>query len=148
MTLTKRIFDIVFALALGILLLPFQIVVAVLILILDGRPIFYVSERMKSVNGPFSLFKFRTMRTDTQANTGVTGGEKTSRITRTGKLLRKTRLDELPQLWNILIGDMSFVGPRPPLRQYVDRFPEIYSEVLSSRPGVTGLASLKFHKHE
>ncbi len=63
-------------------------------------------------------------------------------------MLRRTRLDELPQLWNILRGDMSFVGPRPPLRMYVERFPGLYAQVLRSRPGVTGLATLVFHRRE
>ena len=65
-----------------------------------------------------------------------------------GRFLRRARLDEIPQLWNVIRGDMSFVGPRPPLRLYVERFPEIYGKVLRSRPGITGLATLKFHAHE
>jgi lipopolysaccharide/colanic/teichoic acid biosynthesis glycosyltransferase len=81
-------------------------------------------------------------------DTGVSGGDKTSRITRIGRILRKTRLDEVPQLWNVLKGDMSFVGPRPPLRLYVERFPALYAQVLQSRPGITGLATLSFHRHE
>jgi lipopolysaccharide/colanic/teichoic acid biosynthesis glycosyltransferase len=78
----------------------------------------------------------------------ATGGHKAGRVTATGKWLRETRLDEVPQLWNILRGDMSFVGPRPPLRAYVERFPAVYQAVLRSRPGVTGLATLKFHRRE
>ena len=65
-----------------------------------------------------------------------------------GRMLRKTRADEIPQLWNVLRGDMSFVGPRPPLRIYVERFPELYREVLKSRPGITGLATITYHRHE
>ena len=79
---------------------------------------------------------------------GVTGGDKADRITPTGHILRKFRLDETPQILNILRGDMSFVGPRPPLRQYTDAFPETYEAVLRSRPGVTGLATLHYHRHE
>ena len=86
--------------------------------------------------------------TVTKADSGVSGGDKSARITRTGRFLRKTRLDEIPQLWNVLKGDMSFVGPRPPLRQYVERFPELYAKVLQSRPGITGLATLVYHGHE
>ena len=70
------------------------------------------------------------------------------RITGVGRFLRRSSLDEFPQLWNILKGDLSFVGPRPPLREYVERYPEIYREVLKSRPGVTGLATVVYHKHE
>jgi lipopolysaccharide/colanic/teichoic acid biosynthesis glycosyltransferase len=93
------------------------------------------------------LWKLRTM-TVAAADSGVSGGDKSARVTRIGRLLRRTRLDEVPQLWNILRGDMSFVGPRPPLRTYVERFPALYARVLQSRPGITGLATLAFHAHE
>jgi lipopolysaccharide/colanic/teichoic acid biosynthesis glycosyltransferase len=82
------------------------------------------------------------------SESGVSGGVKFARITPAGAWLRSKRLDEFPQLWNILKGDISFVGPRPPLRQYVEQFPDLYGEVLKSRPGVTGLASIVYHKHE
>lgn len=147
MTPLKRVFDILLALILmGILTVPFMVIV-VLLVARDGFPIFYVAERMKSHDRPFKLWKLRTM-TVAGADSGVSGGDKSARITPNGSLLRRTRLDEIPQLWNILRGDMSFVGPRPPLRIYVERFPEIYKQVLKSRPGVTGIASLYFHKHE
>ena len=83
-----------------------------------------------------------------ETDVGVTGGNKTNRIKPAGRWLRKTRLDELPQLWNILRGDISFVGLRPPLREYVERFPDLYSAVLQNRPGVTGLATIVYHRHE
>jgi len=88
------------------------------------------------------------MRPAAVGNDGVSGGDKADRITRTGRFLRRTRLDEVPQLWNVLRGDMSFVGPRPPLRVYVERFPQLYAQVLQSRPGITGLATLACHRHE
>ena len=113
----------------------------------QGRPLFYVSERMKSPGQPFRLWKLRTM-SAVAGDSGVSGGDKRDRVTPVGRILRRIRFDEVPQLWNVLRGDMSFVGPRPPLRQYTERFPEIYGEVLKSRPGVTGLASLHFHRHE
>ena len=147
MTLTKRLFDLAIALVLSLVLLPVFLIVAALILIKDGRPIFYVSERMKTSDTGFNVYKFRTMK-PSKENTGVSGGDKGDRITKFGYALRRTRLDELPQLLNVLKGDISFVGPRPPLRQYVEQFPEIYGPVLQSRPGITGLASLKFHAHE
>lgn len=147
MTFDKRALDIGLALFLTIVLSPFILTVAVLILLRDGRPILYVSERMTTPDTAFGLVKFRTM-TLAHSDSGVTGADKSDRITRTGRLLRRTRLDELPQLWNVLRGDMSFVGPRPPLRQYVDAFPEVYAEVLRSRPGITGLASLVYADHE
>lgn len=147
MPLWKRIFDIVGVLVLAVPLVPVMAVTALVILLRDGRPIFFVSERMKTADQGFALVKFRTMRPDT-ADSGVSGGDKTARITRTGTFLRRTRLDELPQLWNILKGDMSFVGPRPPLRRYVVDYPGVYRRVLRSRPGVTGLATLIYHRHE
>ena len=147
MTVPKRLFDLAIALVLSLVLLPVFLFVAALILIKDGRPILYVSERMKTPDTGFNVYKFRTMK-PSKENTGVSGGDKGDRITKYGHAFRRTRLDELPQLWNVLRGDISFVGPRPPLRQYVEQFPEIYGLVLQSRPGITGLASLKFHAHE
>jgi len=147
MTPSKRIFDLLVAIILSVLLMPLLIIGALVILVLDGRPVFYFSERMKTSQQGFTLVKFRTMKPDL-ADSGVSGRDKSNRITRTGKFLRKSRLDEVPQLWNVIKGDISFVGPRPPLRQYVERFPEIYKQVLQSRPGITGLASVYFHAHE
>ena len=145
--MTKRLFDIIVALAIAILLLPLIASVSLLILLRDGRPVFYVSERMKAPGQGFELLKFRTMRSD-KKDVGATGAHKNNRITKTGLVLRRSRIDEIPQIWNILVGDMSFVGPRPPLRRYVEKFPELYSRVLHNRPGVTGLASVYFHRHE
>ncbi len=147
MTLTKRLFDLFFAALLLLVLGPVLIGLLLWLLVRQGRPLFYVAERMKGVDQPFDLWKLRTM-TVVAADSGVSGGDKDARITPAGAWLRRKRLDELPQLWNILRGDLSFVGPRPPLRQYVEAYPEIYREVLKSRPGVTGLASLVYHRHE
>ena len=146
-TLTKRLCDVILATALVLLLaLPFGLLLLYL-LWAEGRPLFYVAERMRAPDRPFALWKLLTM-TVVPPEAGVSGGNKASRITAAGRFLRRTRLDEVPQLWNVLKGDMSFVGPRPPLRLYVERFPEIYAQVLQSRPGVTGLATLVFHRHE
>ncbi|MGL4319226.1 MAG: sugar transferase [Paracoccaceae bacterium] len=147
MPTSKRLFDIVVALLLAVPLTPVIILLGICILLIDGRPVFFLSERMKTPQQGFVLVKFRTMRPDAR-DQGVTGGDKTNRITRLGSFLRRTRLDEVPQLWNVLKGDMSFVGPRPPLRRYVEGFPEIYGPVLRSRPGLTGLATLYYHRHE
>ena len=147
MTPAKRIMDLVLALALlALLALPFGLLLLWL-LAKQGAPLFYVSERMRAPGRPFALWKLRTM-TVVAPEQGVSGGDKSSRITPAGAVLRRVRLDEVPQLWNILIGDMSFVGPRPPLRLYVERFPDLYAQVLRNRPGVTGLATLVFHRHE
>jgi len=147
MTWRKRIFDLFFASLLVLILGPILLALLVWLLVKQGRPIFYVAERMKGVDQPFDLWKLRTM-TVVNQDAGVSGGDKTARITPIGAWLRRRRLDEFPQLYNILKGDLSFVGPRPPLREYVDRHPEIYTRVLQSRPGVTGLASIAYHRHE
>ncbi len=147
MTFSKRIFDLIVAVILSIVLLPVIVITSLAILILDGRPVFFISERMHSPQQGFQLIKFRTMKPSIE-NRGVSGGDKNARITRTGRFLRRSRLDELPQLFNVFRGDISFVGPRPPLRQYVERFPEIYAQVLLSRPGISGLASVLYHEHE
>lgn len=147
MTPAKRLIDVTLALLLAaILALPFSLVMLWLLL-REGRPLFYVSERMRAPGRPFLLWKLRTM-TVVPPEAGVSGGNKASRITATGRFLRRSRLDEVPQLWNVLKGDMSFVGPRPPLRLYVERFPDLYARVLQNRPGITGLATLVFHAHE
>ena len=147
MTPFKRLFDLGLGiLGLSLLALP-TLIIAAMLLLCQGRPIFYLSERVKSPQQNFRLWKFRTMRVALDDG-GVSGGNKMSRITPLGKVLRRTRLDEVPQLWNILRGDMSFVGPRPPLPIYVDQFPVLYAKVLQNRPGLTGLATLAFHKRE
>jgi len=147
MTWRKRIFDLFFASLLVVILGPILLGLLVWLLLKEGRPLFHVAERMKTPEQSFNLWKLRTM-TVVEGDQGVSGGNKRARITPTGAWLRARRLDEFPQLWNILRGDLSFVGPRPPLREYVARFPEVYREVLKSRPGVTGLATIRFHKHE
>ena len=147
MTWQKRLFDLFFVLLLVVVLSPVLIVLVIWLLLKEGRPLFYVAERMKAPGQPFDLWKLRTM-TVVDDDQGVSGGNKDQRITKTGAWLRRKRLDELPQLWNILKGDLSFVGPRPPLREYVERYPEVYRDVLKSRPGVTGMATIVYHKHE
>lgn len=148
MTWQKRSFDLIFGL---VILIPIAMVIGVIAIVIwlqrDG-PVFYVSKRMKSPQEPFNLVKFRTMTHHATTESGVTGADKTDRVTKLGAVLRRYRLDEFPQLWNLLRGDISTVGPRPPLPEYVERFPKIYAQVLKSRPGLTGLATLHFHKRE
>ncbi|MFC0159421.1 sugar transferase [Mameliella alba] len=139
--------DVLYAIGMTVLLSPLILYVAVVVWRNDGWPIIYRSERMKSPTRSFLLWKFRTMKND-PADAGVTGPSKSGRITPTGAWLRRKRLDELPQLWNILRGDMGFVGPRAPLRRYVEKYPEIYAEVLKERPGITGMASMAYHRTE
>ena len=147
MTPGKRVFDLVVAGLLAVILSPVLLILIALLWLTEGRPVFYVAERMKTPTEGFGLIKLRTM-SAAPANSGVTGGDKAGRVSRLQRLLRRTRADEIPQLWNVLRGDISLVGPRPPLRLYVEAFPELYAEVLQSRPGITGLASLVFHGHE
>lgn len=147
MKFTKRAFDLWTAAMITPIVLPAVLIIALIILIRDGRPVFYGGERMKTMDQGFPLWKFRTMKVD-PGDSGVSGGDKSDRITRTGRFLRKRRLDEMPQVWNIWRGDISVVGPRPPLRQYVEQFPEIYREVLKNKPGLTGFATIYYSKHE
>lgn len=147
MTFSKRVFDLLGGLIGAIVLAPLTVVVALAVLILDGRPVFYLSERMQTPTKPIKLIKFRTMKPVAQ-DSGVSGGHKADRITSIGRFLRRTHLDEIPQIWNVVLGDISFVGPRPQLREIVERFPDVYREVLKSRPGITGLASVYFSARE
>jgi lipopolysaccharide/colanic/teichoic acid biosynthesis glycosyltransferase len=147
MTPQKRLLDIVLALLLITLAIPVLLGLMIILAVTEGRPLFYVSERMQTPTKGFALIKLRTMRVGA-SDGGVTGGNKSNAIPPIYRALRKSRLDELPQLWNVLVGQMSFVGPRPPLRVYVRDFPTLYAGVLRNRPGITGLASLRFHHHE
>ena len=147
MTLSKRLMDIVISLLLMVLLGPVFLILLFILAIFEGRPIFYISERMKTPTQGFALLKLRTM-SPSLNDGGVTGGVKFARMSPLHRLLRKTRADELPQIYNVMRGDISLVGPRPPLRVYVDAFPEIYGRVLRNRPGITGLASVVYHSHE
>ncbi|MBT0957797.1 sugar transferase [Alphaproteobacteria bacterium KMM 3653] len=145
----KRLFDIVLALILLVPGLPAMAIIAVIILLRDGRPVLFVSERMRAPGQAFRLYKFRTMSlSDDLSIIRPLGGDQVHRVTPIGRVLRRTRLDELPQLFNVLKGDISFVGPRPPLRKYVEAYPEIYARVLATPPGITGLATVLYHAHE
>lgn len=147
MTWQKRLLDLLFAGLLVVVLSPVILGLLIWLWIKQGRPLFYAAERMKTPDQAFTLWKLRTMDVAAE-DQGVSGANKDARITKIGAMLRRRRIDELPQLFNILRGDLSFVGPRPPLRDYVERFPKLYGEVLKSRPGVTGLATLVYHEHE
>lgn len=143
----KRVFDVFGVVLVLIPLSIIMLIVAITLAVVEGGPILYRAERMRAPGQPFTQYKFRTMLRD-EADYGATGAHKHWRITRLGHFLRRTRIDELPQLFNILKGDMSFVGPRPPLPEYVERFPLVYAQVLKCRPGATGLATLIYHRHE
>jgi lipopolysaccharide/colanic/teichoic acid biosynthesis glycosyltransferase len=140
----KRIIDIV-ASFLGLLLLsPFLFAIAALIKLDSAGPVFFRQERIGRGFRPFLIYKFRTMvKEAAKLGAPITIGED-PRITRVGRFLRRTKIDELPQLFNVVKGDMSLVGPRPELRRYVDAFRQEYDQILTMRPGLTDLASLKF----
>lgn len=118
---------------------------AVAVLFGDGFPILFRQKRVGQHGRPFWIVKFRTMRPALGAD--VTGAGD-PRVTRVGRVVRRFKLDELPQLWNVLVGDMSLVGPRPELRRYVAAEPRAYRAVLQVRPGITDWASLVFHDEE
>lgn len=148
MTPAKRLLDLALVLVLAVPGLALMLACALAIRLIDGGPVFYGAARIGQGGRPFTLWKLRTMTPGSDADGGVSGGAKAARITPLGRHLRRWRLDELPQLWNILAGQMSFVGPRPPLPRYVERFPALYAEVLRARPGITGLATCRYHRRE
>ena len=138
----KRGFDL-FASFIGlVVLLPLLVPIAVLIKLHDGGPIFYRGLRIGRYGKPFCIFKFRTMVVNAEKIGGPSTADDDPRITTIGKILRKYKLDELSQLINVLIGDMSLVGPRPEVQQYVDMFTEREKAILSVRPGITDWASV------
>ena len=140
----KRLVDIVAA-SIGLLLLsPLFLILAALIKLDSSGPVLFRQERIGRGFIPFLIYKFRTMAAG-RANEGLCiTSRNDARITRLGRWLRATKLDELPQLLNVLIGDMSLVGPRPEVRHYVELFRSEYEPLLSIRPGMTDLASLKY----
>ena len=140
----KRIFDIIFSLLGILILLPFFFLFAMLIIIDSRFPVFYSQKRVGRNGIDFSLLKFRTMKNDSDTKGLLTVGEKDSRVTNIGYFLRKYKIDELPQLFNVLIGDMSLVGPRPEVRKYVEMYNPEQKKVLSVKPGITDYASIAY----
>lgn len=140
----KRTFDILFS-SIGLLmLLPVFLVMAVWIKADSEGPVFYRQVRVGMHGKLFRIFKFRSMRLGSDKASQITIGERDSRITRSGIIIRKYKLDELPQLINVFTGDMSFVGPRPEVPKYVDLYTEEQRHVLDVRPGITDMASIKY----
>jgi lipopolysaccharide/colanic/teichoic acid biosynthesis glycosyltransferase len=140
----KRVFDVVFSLVGLIFLGPLLILIAFLMKLTTIGPIIYKQVRVGKDNNDFLIFKFRTMVVDADKVGLLTVGGRDPRITKLGYYLRKYKLDELPQLANVVIGDMSFVGPRPEVRKYVDLYNDKQMQVLKVRPGITDLASIAF----
>lgn len=140
----KRLFDFIVAFMGVVLLSPLLLMVAFLIMIYSKGPVLFRQERIGRGGCPFLIYKFRTMVADAPHKGGLITPDGDPRVTWVGHLLRKTKIDELPQLFNVLRGDMSLVGPRPEVRKYVELFCQDFEEILSVKPGITDLASLTY----
>ena len=144
----KRIFDIIIAIIITVIAAPFMLIIAIWIKLDSKGPVFFRQRRVTTYGRVFRIFKFRTMVTDAEKKGTQVTVKGDSRITKAGKFLRKCRLDELPQLFNVLIGDMSFVGTRPEVEHYVDRYTDEMNATLLMPAGITSLASIKFKDEE
>lgn len=142
----KRLFDLIVSTIILLIFLPFGILISLLIAVESRGGVFYRQERIGRNGGPFYLWKFRTMRKNADKLGKLTVGMRDPRITRVGLFIRKVKLDEFPQFLNVLSGDMSIVGPRPEVREYVDLYTAEQREVLSVKPGITDYASLEYFK--
>ncbi|WP_353777535.1 sugar transferase [Winogradskyella sp. 3972H.M.0a.05] len=140
----KRLFDIVFSSIGLILTAPILLIIAILIKLDSKGPVFYKQVRVGKHDKDFKIFKFRTMHVDSDRLGLLTVGDRDPRVTKVGYTLRKYKLDELPQLINVFLGNMSFVGPRPEVRKYVDMYSESDKEILNVKPGITDYASIKY----
>ena len=140
----KRLFDIIASLLGIIILIPFLLIICIFIVAGSGFPVFYLQTRVGKDGKDFNLFKFRTMANNSDKKGLLTIGGRDSRVTKIGYYLRKYKLDELPQLLNVFIGDMSMVGPRPEVRKYVNLYNDMQKKVLHVKPGITDLASIEF----
>ena len=139
-----RFCDIVFILFGLLFLCTVFLVVALWIVIDNPGPVFYRQQRVGKDGKDFGLLKFRSMRVGADKMSLITVGDRDPRVTRAGYYIRRYKLDELPQLWNVLVGDMSLVGPRPEVRRYVDLYTPEQRKVLSVRPGITDYASIEY----
>jgi len=145
---TKRVFDLVVSVISISLLIPFSVIISVLIILDSGFPVFFIQKRVGRDRKLFDLYKFRTMTVLKGTEKGSFDAGNSSRVTRVGKILRKTKLDELPQLLNVLKGDMSLVGPRPEVEKWTKVYPQKWDRVLSVMPGITDNASIEFRDEE
>ena len=141
-----RFFDICFSLFGLIILIPVFLVIGLLVYTSSKGGIFYTQERIGRFGVPFKLYKFRSMRIGSDQNGLLTVGKRDSRITPIGNFIRRYKLDELPQLWNVLIGDMSLVGPRPEVERYTRLYSAEQRRVLTLKPGITDPASIHYRK--
>lgn len=144
----KRAFDIAVSLAGLSLLWPFFAVTGLAVWLTSGGPVLFAQERAGRRGRPFRLLKFRTMSVLEGAEDGLFEPGSRQRVTPFGRILRTSKIDELPQLWNVLKGEMSVVGPRPEIRKWVDAFPDRWSRILSVKPGITDPASVVYRHEE
>jgi lipopolysaccharide/colanic/teichoic acid biosynthesis glycosyltransferase len=142
----KRVFDIICSLLILFFFLPFGLVIALLIVFESRGGVFYRQTRVGRFGKQFRLWKFRTMRPNSDKLGTLTVGMRDPRITNVGYFIRKTKLDEFPQFLNVLLGEMSIVGPRPEVQEYVDLYSEDQRQILKVRPGITDFASLEYFK--
>lgn len=140
----KRIFDIVVSFIGLFILLPIFLVIAIVIKLNSKGPVFFRQVRVGKGGKEFRIFKFRTMVVDAEKKGMQITVDGDNRITKPGKFLRKSKMDELPQLINVLIGDMSFVGPRPEVPKYVEMYDKNQRSILKIRPGITDIASIEY----
>ena len=140
----KRTFDVVVSFLGLVMLFPFLIIIAAIIVIDSKGGVFFLQDRVGKNGKVFKIIKFRTMTVGSDKKSLLTIGQKDSRITRVGYFLRKFKIDEIPQLINVLKGDMSFVGPRPEVEKYVALYNEEQLKVLTVRPGITDFASIQY----
>ncbi len=140
----KRVFDLIFSLFGIAVLLPVYLIIALLISLDSKGGVIYRQERTGKYGKTFRVLKFRTMRPDSFNKGALTVGSRDPRITNIGYYLRKYKLDELPQLFNVFLGEMSFVGPRPEVKKYTDLYTKEQQKVLQVRPGITDYASIKY----
>ena len=139
-----RVCDIVFSFFGLLFLSPLFLIIALWIIIDNPGPVFYRQQRVGKDGKDFGLLKFRSMRVGADKMSLITIDDRDPRVTRAGYYIRKYKIDELPQLWNVLTGDMSLVGPRPEVRRYVDLYTDEQRKVLSVRPGITDYASIEY----
>lgn len=142
----KRAFDILCSFVILILFFPFGVLIAIFVFCDSRGGVFYIQERIGKDEKPFGLIKFRTMFVNSEKEGKLTVGMNDRRITRIGSFLRRTKLDEFPQFLNVLIGEMSIVGPRPEIGEYVALYSDDQRKILEHKPGITDVASLEYYR--
>ena len=144
----KRFLDIFLGLIVIIIMSPLLLLISILIITTSGFPVIYKQERVGLNSDPFYIFKFRSMVNSTDQMGPDITSHNDKRITLIGKIIRKYKIDELPQFLNVIRGDMSIVGPRPEIRKYVEMFSQDFKEILSIRPGISDFAAIRFRNEE